>query len=145
MAFESEWNRLEVETSWRVAAKKAANVSPFRFQKNNLKVALRHFVLLFEKREGPSFRLYLRLTRKVGNAVHRNRIKRVLREFFHQKSRLLPWNTVICRPLPGTAKVKNAEIFQELDQILPILCLSIFGAKLSLLSFLLSLCPRIAG
>ncbi len=51
-------------------------------------------------------------------AVDRNRVKRVVREFFRQKRTLLPWKSVVCRVDPKAAETRNAELFQELNQIL---------------------------
>lgn len=68
-----------------------------RFPKRNRLLARREFLVCYERgkrlesrrfiafilpREGESWRLGLAVTRKVGSAARRNRIKRVLREFF---------------------------------------------------------------
>lgn len=52
----------------------------------------RHFVLFAHQRQdGPlEWRMGLAVTKKVGNAVVRNRIKRVLRAFFRLHQHLLP-------------------------------------------------------
>lgn len=57
----------------------------------------RHFVLfVHQRRDGPSeWRMGLAVTKKVGNAVARNRIKRVLRAFFRLHQDLLPQRTDI--------------------------------------------------
>ncbi|HHY21088.1 MAG TPA: ribonuclease P protein component [Bacilli bacterium] len=48
-------------------------------------VANRQFVLYFLHKEGQEhFRLGLSVSKKIGNAVTRNRIKRVIRELFQQ-------------------------------------------------------------
>jgi len=82
------------------------------------KIVLPHFILFLEKKSLTPFELKLIITRKIRRAVDRNRIKRVVREFFRQKSGLLPWKSVICRIAPSAEKIKNAELFQELNQIL---------------------------
>lgn len=55
----------------------------------------RHFVLFVLHRQvGPAeWRVGLAVTKKVGNAVVRNRIKRVLRAFFRLHQQLLPGHT----------------------------------------------------
>ena len=58
------------------------------------------------------------VTKKIRRSVDRNRLKRLVREFLRQKRGLLPGNLVICRVDPKAAKLKNVEIFQELNQIL---------------------------
>lgn len=46
----------------------------------------------------PEFRLGLAVTRKCGNAVERNRIKRVLREFFRLRQQELPAMDIVVTP-----------------------------------------------
>jgi ribonuclease P protein component len=64
-----------------------------RAQKAGLPVRTRHFVLLVCAREqdGPT-RLGIVATKKNGNAVVRNRIKRLCRECFRHSPSLLPEN-----------------------------------------------------
>lgn len=52
----------------------------------------RHFVLfVYQRQDGPdAWRMGLAVTKKVGNAVARNRIKRVLRAFFRLHQHLMP-------------------------------------------------------
>ncbi|WP_096202883.1 ribonuclease P protein component [Bacillus sp. FJAT-45350] len=53
--------------------------------KKGKSVANRQFVLyVLHKEEQSNFRLGLSVSKKVGNAVTRNRIKRLIREVFHQ-------------------------------------------------------------
>lgn len=57
----------------------------------------RHFVLfVLARQDGPAeWRVGLAVTKKMGNAVARNRIKRVLRAFFRLHQHLLPESTDI--------------------------------------------------
>lgn len=52
----------------------------------------RHFVLfVYQRQDGPpDWRMGLAVTKKLGNAVARNRIKRVLRAFFRLHQQCLP-------------------------------------------------------
>ena len=82
------------------------------------KFLLPHFYIVIKKKPDAPFELRVIVTRKIRRAVDRNRIKRVVREVFRQKMGLLPGNLVICRVDPRAAKIKNAELFQELSKIL---------------------------
>jgi len=56
---------------------------------NGRRIQNRYFVAVFAPGESDRCRLGITVTRRVGNAVQRNRIKRLAREFFrHHRSRL---------------------------------------------------------
>jgi len=51
-------------------------------------------VFVFQREDGPeTWRLGLAVTRKTGGAVQRNRVKRIVREFFRLHQVLLPART----------------------------------------------------
>ncbi|QQR81818.1 MAG: ribonuclease P protein component [Deltaproteobacteria bacterium] len=92
-----------------------------------VKKNLPHFSFLFKKKAGEDFSLRIIITRKIPRAVDRNRIKRVVREFFRlngalSQNPLIPWNVVVCRvhseAWPKTGKIKNAILFKELRSLL---------------------------
>jgi ribonuclease P protein component len=61
-------------------------------------------------------RLGITVSRKVGNAVARNRIKRCVREWFRgQAERLAPGSELVVIGRRGAAKLSGGEIAAQLD------------------------------
>jgi ribonuclease P protein component len=84
-----------------------------RIQSTGRRVTCPHFVLLVAKGAGPS-RLGLVVTKKIGNAVVRNRVKRLCRACFRTYKDLLPDGVdlvVIARE--GAAELKQVEVHDE--------------------------------
>ena len=82
----------------------------------------RHFIFVFYPGFGHS-RLGITVTRKVGNAATRNRIKRQIREFFrrnhHQLKLALDINIIVKK---GTAATASADMIDSLNQLFKQLC-----------------------
>lgn len=55
-----------------------------RLSQENRKVQNQHFVALYDKSTTGRTRLGITVTKRVGNAVARNQLKRYVREFFRQ-------------------------------------------------------------
>jgi ribonuclease P protein component len=68
----------------------------------------------------PNTRLGITVPRALGNAVHRNRMKRRLREVFRRLRLALPggWDIVV-NPRPATAEVPFETLTKELLRIFP--------------------------
>jgi ribonuclease P protein component len=65
----------------------------------------------------PHFRSTILVSKALGNAVNRNRLKRIFREFIRQNKNLIPQGDVICRPRLNAAQVKNHELFAALKDL----------------------------
>lgn len=77
-----------------------------------------HFVLLIAAGLANESRLGITVSRKVGNAVQRNRVKRVIREFFRNYyfSNIEPFDySVIAKN--GAADVTSRKIILELKRV----------------------------
>ena len=73
-----------------------------------------HFVVLCERRDGES-RLGVTVSRKVGDAVVRNRVKRRVREAFRRDPRrLLPNHDIVVIAKPGAATLALGDVAAEL-------------------------------
>jgi ribonuclease P protein component len=80
----------------------------------------RHFlVFLRERADGGPTRLGITVTRKVGNAVRRNRIKRLVREWFRSRSdELGPCDLVVVAKRGISPLLRLADIAVDLDEAL---------------------------
>ena len=74
-------------------------------------------VLLLDRNDGGPTRLGITVTRKVGSAVRRNRIKRLAREWFRNRSREFGSCDLVLiakRELPPSLRLKD--VCQDLEQ-----------------------------
>jgi ribonuclease P protein component len=77
-------------------------------------------VITQRRRNGPS-RIGITASRRVGGAVVRNRVKRLVREFFrHHQHRLEPPQDVLVIARAGAAKASSTEVRDELRRTLKI-------------------------
>ncbi len=87
--------------------------------RNGQKIHTTHFIVfLTESPEGKT-RLGVTVSRRVGKAVKRNRVKRLLREFFRLHKHLLPQGydvVIIAKPQAGN--LDYHQVKKELSQVL---------------------------
>jgi ribonuclease P protein component len=82
----------------------------------SLRLRTDHFLLLLRQSPLPHARLGLAVSRKVGSAVARNRVRRRLRECFrHHKHRLPPGTDLIVIASPGAAELDAGATCRELQ------------------------------
>lgn len=87
-------------------------------KKMGCKYTTPHFVLLALDNNINNSRLGITVSRRVGNAVQRNRLKRIIREFFRVRIHLYPAlsdYSIIAKP--GTALLSSSEINIELNRV----------------------------
>lgn len=77
-----------------------------------------HFLVIYTKGQKEKTRLGITVTKKVGNAVTRNRIKRFSREFFRQNRNSIigTWNINIIAKREA-AFISGEQIFKSLREL----------------------------
>jgi ribonuclease P protein component len=79
------------------------------------KVHTSHFVVISKTNDKGANRLGITVSARVGKAVVRNRIKRLLREFFRRhRYEILPRRDIVIIARKGTEKLSLGELTQEL-------------------------------
>ncbi|MDX2454131.1 ribonuclease P protein component [Desulfosarcina sp.] len=76
-----------------------------------------YFVIISQANQASRSRLGITVSKKVGNAVTRNRIKRIIREHFRLNRRILPDRldiNIIARPSSG--RIRAAAIRDHLER-----------------------------
>lgn len=87
-------------------------------QATGKRLSTRHFGVLLAPGPADAPRLGLVVTKRLGKAVRRNRLKRLLREFFRRHREGLPKQDIIIMARKGAADLSYAEIQRELARIL---------------------------
>lgn len=73
-----------------------------------------HLVVLHRPADGPVSRLGVTASKRIGNAVTRNRVKRLLREVFrHERARLAPPVDIVVIAKPGADTLTYAQAATE--------------------------------
>ncbi len=78
-----------------------------------------HFTILLQANNLPYSRLGISVSKKVGNAVKRNRTKRMIREFFRtHKHKLLPFHDFLFIARKGTHELSYEELIEEFQVLI---------------------------
>ena len=89
-----------------------------RVQAQGRRIHSRHFGVTLAPPEAPTPRLGLVVTRRFGKAVRRNRMKRLLREFFRRHKRRLPFRDLVIMAKKGAEALNYDQVAEELGRLL---------------------------
>jgi len=78
----------------------------------------RHFGITLAPGPGAGPRLGLVVTKRLGKAVRRNRVKRLLREFFRRHKEQLPLEDLIIMAKKGAEALTYHQVQEELSRVL---------------------------
>jgi len=89
-------------------------------QKTGKRRQSRHFVVITSPARQHRPRLGITASRRFGNAVIRNRMKRMLREFFRvRQARISPARDILIIPKSAAKELSFAHIVKELEKVPP--------------------------
>jgi ribonuclease P protein component len=89
-----------------------------RVQAQGRRLYSRHFGVTLAEPAAPTPRLGLVVTRRFGKAVRRNRMKRLLREFFRRHQGRLPYRDLVIMAKKGAEALSFSQVEQELGRLL---------------------------
>jgi ribonuclease P protein component len=90
-----------------------------RRSKTDQKKVFPHFLVIIKPNQLGQTRLGLTVGKNTGGAVRRNRIKRLLREFFRRsKNKLPPSRDIIIIALKGSEPLTYHQVVEELTPLL---------------------------
>ncbi len=97
---------------------RVGNVDFWKDRSRRKKFDTEHFILFLRKNDKDTKRLGLVVGRRVGQAVLRNRIKRLIREFFRLNKGRIPESSDLIVLAKENIKIRGyQEIFEELKVI----------------------------
>jgi ribonuclease P protein component len=88
-----------------------------RVERRGRRAAGKYFVVLTESRDHGDPRLGVTVSRRVGEAVVRNRVKRLVREVFRRRRSSLPTADSVVIARTGAGAIGYPEVAAELDQL----------------------------
>ncbi len=89
-----------------------------RVQRRGKKLATKNLVILYIKNKHGRTRLGVAVSKKVGNSVRRNKLKRFIKEAFRRNRQVFPMNfDVVVIPKKEAHKLTYRELLGELSRI----------------------------
>jgi ribonuclease P protein component len=107
--------KLTLEKSERIRKRK----SYLQIYQRGKRSFTRHFTIIVSANDLGISRFGMAVTKKIGNAVKRNRIKRLIREFFRlNKDRIKASQDIVIVAKGNTSSMKYADVCRELGVLL---------------------------
>ena len=78
-----------------------------------------HFVVITRRRKDLPTRLGITTSRRVGSAPERNRVRRLVREFFRRQAPPASPHDIVVIARPGAALLSYGEVTAELSRVMP--------------------------
>jgi len=118
IASESQLADLRRDQSFPRAQRLLQRSEFVRVQQQGKRVHMAHFVMLvLRSRQGKATRLGVTVGRRVGGAVRRNRVKRLVREVFRRNPALFPHECdVVIVARPGADSLDYASVLGEIER-----------------------------
>ena len=89
-----------------------------KLSKQGKKVYRDSFLALVSVSKAHNNRIGITVSKKVGNAIERNRIKRIIREYFrHNKENISGPKDINIIARKGLTSLANRQIFEKLDKL----------------------------
>jgi ribonuclease P protein component len=77
-----------------------------------------HFIILSKVNDAGLGRLGITVTTRIGNAVIRNRVKRLVREFFRRHKQMIPANDIVVIAKQGAERLSAGAVAAEIGGVL---------------------------
>jgi ribonuclease P protein component len=89
-----------------------------KLSRHGRKIRTSYFIAAVSKGTEKNNRIGITVSKKVGNAVARNRIKRLVREYFrHRKDFVSGTNDISIIARKGLTALSNREIYEKLNKL----------------------------